>query len=76
MTIAEVLKERGYATACIGKWHLGHLPEYLPTSNGFDSYFGIPYSNDMDRIADAHDWRHRKGGSSPRRREARMRGHA
>ncbi len=50
VTIAEALKEEGYATACIGKWHLGHLPQYLPTNNGFDSYFGIPYSNDMDRI--------------------------
>ena len=50
ITIAELLKEKGYATAAIGKWHLGHLPQYLPTSHGFDSYFGIPYSNDMDRI--------------------------
>jgi arylsulfatase A len=49
-TIADVLRARGYATACIGKWHLGHLPEFLPTSNGFDSYFGIPYSNDMDGV--------------------------
>jgi len=49
ITIAEVLKTRGYATGMIGKWHLGILPEYLPTSQGFDSYFGIPYSNDMDR---------------------------
>ena len=48
-TIADVLKSKGYRTACIGKWHLGHLPKFLPTSNGFDSYFGIPYSNDMDR---------------------------
>lgn len=48
ITIAEVLKTRGYATEAIGKWHLGHLPEYLPTKQGFDSYFGIPYSNDMD----------------------------
>ena len=47
ITIAEALKEQGYATACIGKWHLGHLPEYLPTAHGFDEYFGIPYSNDM-----------------------------
>lgn len=47
ITIAEALKSRGYATACIGKWHLGHLPEYLPTKHGFDRYFGIPYSNDM-----------------------------
>jgi arylsulfatase A-like enzyme len=50
ITIAEALKERGYATAAIGKWHLGHLPPYLPTANGFDYYFGIPYSNDMDRV--------------------------
>jgi arylsulfatase A-like enzyme len=50
-TIARVLKERGYNTAAIGKWHLGHRPPYLPTNHGFDSYFGIPYSNDMDRVA-------------------------
>lgn len=50
VTIARALKPQGYATACIGKWHLGHLPQYLPTSHGFDSYFGIPYSNDMDRV--------------------------
>jgi len=47
ITIAEVLKGQGYATACIGKWHLGDQPEFLPTRQGFDSYFGIPYSNDM-----------------------------
>jgi len=41
ITTADILKKQGYATACIGKWHLGHLPEFLPTSNGFDSYFGI-----------------------------------
>jgi len=46
-TVAEVLKAAGYATACIGKWHLGDEPEFLPTRQGFDSYFGIPYSNDM-----------------------------
>jgi arylsulfatase A len=51
VTIAEALKAEGYSTACVGKWHLGHLPQYLPTNNGFDSYFGIPYSNDMDRVA-------------------------
>lgn len=48
-TLAARLKGRGYATACIGKWHLGHLPQYLPTRHGFDTYYGIPYSNDMDR---------------------------
>lgn len=47
ITIAEVLKTQGYATACIGKWHLGHKKEFLPTSQGFDYYYGIPYSNDM-----------------------------
>lgn len=47
-TIASLLKTAGYATACIGKWHLGHLPPHLPTEHGFDYYFGIPYSNDMD----------------------------
>jgi arylsulfatase A-like enzyme len=49
ITVAEVLKARGYSTAIVGKWHLGVLPEYLPTNQGFDSYFGIPYSNDMDQ---------------------------
>ncbi len=47
ITIAEVVKPLGYATACIGKWHQGHLPPFLPTRQGFDYYFGIPYSNDM-----------------------------
>jgi len=46
-TIADMLKERGYATAIFGKWHLGDAPELLPTNHGFDEYFGIPYSNDM-----------------------------
>ncbi len=50
ITLAEQLKEMGYATACIGKWHLGHHEQYLPTNNGFDYYFGIPYSNDMDFV--------------------------
>jgi len=47
ITIAEALKTVGYATACVGKWHLGHLPQHLPMNHGFDEYFGIPYSNDM-----------------------------
>ncbi len=47
MTVAEVLRSRGYATAIYGKWHLGHHPQFLPTRHGFDDYFGLPYSNDM-----------------------------
>ena len=47
ITIAELLKEVGYQTALVGKWHLGHRPQYLPTEQGFDLYYGIPYSNDM-----------------------------
>lgn len=46
-TIAGLLKRQGYATMCIGKWHVGDQPEFLPTRRGFDRYFGIPYSNDM-----------------------------
>ncbi|NMC21058.1 MAG: sulfatase [Thermogutta sp.] len=47
VTIAEIAKQKGYATACFGKWHLGHHPKFLPASHGFDEYFGLPYSNDM-----------------------------
>jgi len=47
VTLANVLNDKGYRTACVGKWHLGRPTEYLPTSRGFDRYFGIPYSNDM-----------------------------
>ena len=47
-TLADHLKQQGYATACFGKWHLGHHLEVLPTANGFDTYYGIPYSNDMN----------------------------
>ncbi len=47
MTLGELVKQQGYATAVYGKWHLGHLPQFLPTHNGFDEYFGLPYSNDM-----------------------------
>lgn len=53
VTIAEVLKQKEYATAIVGKWHLGHLPEHLPHTQGFDYYYGIPYSNDMDGVKDA-----------------------
>lgn len=47
VTIAEILKGRGYATAIFGKWHLGDAPAFLPTRHGFDEFFGLPYSNDM-----------------------------
>jgi len=47
VTVAEVLKRAGYATGCFGKWHLGDQPQFLPTRHGFDTYVGIPYSNDM-----------------------------
>ncbi|MBL8293446.1 MAG: sulfatase, partial [Bryobacterales bacterium] len=47
VTLAQVLKTKQYRTMCVGKWHLGHHPPYLPTARGFDHYFGIPYSNDM-----------------------------
>lgn len=51
-TIATHLKEQGYATACFGKWHLGHHKETLPRQHGFDEYYGIPYSNDMNHPDD------------------------
>ena len=62
VTIAEILDSAGYATAAVGKWHLGDLPEYLPTNQGFNSYYGIPYSNDMFpaldmKYSDACHWR-------------------
>jgi len=47
MTLAQLVKQRDYATAIFGKWHLGHHPEFLPLQHGFDEYFGLPYSNDM-----------------------------
>ncbi|MEC5126807.1 sulfatase [Verrucomicrobiales bacterium BCK34] len=50
-TIADYLKELGYTTACVGKWHLGDQKDFLPTRHGFDSYFGIPYSNDMPLVS-------------------------
>jgi arylsulfatase A len=51
-TIAEVLRDAGYRTACVGKWHLGDQPDFLPTAQGFDYYLGIPYSNDMGTVAE------------------------
>lgn len=47
ITLADVLATRDYTSACIGKWHLGHDPQFLPTNRGFDHYYGVPYSNDM-----------------------------
>lgn len=47
VTFAEIAKQKGYATACYGKWHLGHHKKFLPMQHGFDDYFGLPYSNDM-----------------------------
>ncbi|MDD7985523.1 sulfatase [Lentisphaera marina] len=63
-TIAEMLKAEGYATACIGKWHLGHRKGYLPIDQGFDYYYGLPYSNDMTydtHLAKAEDILLREG---------------
>jgi arylsulfatase A-like enzyme len=58
ISVAKVLKENGYKTAAIGKWHLGHKSPFLPTDHGFESYFGIPYSNDMNREEEIEgkDW--------------------
>jgi arylsulfatase A len=47
ITIASALKNHDYKTACIGKWHLGHLKKYMPLNHGFDLFYGIPYSNDI-----------------------------
>ena len=47
-TMAEMLQGKGYSTACIGKWHLGHKDKFMPNNQGFDYYFGVSYSNDMD----------------------------
>ena len=55
-TIAEKLKEIQYKTAIVGKWHLGHKKKYLPLNHGFDYYYGIPYSNDMDKINNNKYW--------------------
>jgi arylsulfatase len=64
-TIAEMLKEKGYATAIFGKWHLGHHQEFLPLQHGFDEYLGVPYSNDMWPIkVDGTRFEQGKGRSS------------
>ena len=63
VTIAEVLKQKNYATATVGKWHLGHLPQHLPMTQGFDSYYGIPYSNDMAKIKGAPNYK--RGAEDP-----------
>ncbi|MCM5662553.1 sulfatase family protein [Galbibacter mesophilus] len=72
ITIAEQLKKVGYATACVGKWHLGHKEQCLPTNNGFDYYFGIPYSNDMSFSGEFSSAEERKdvlGGSKETKSE-------
>jgi arylsulfatase A len=63
VTIAEVLKQKNYTTAAVGKWHMGHLPQHLPMTQGFDFYYGIPYSNDMARIKGAPNYH--KGADDP-----------
>ena len=64
VTIAEMLKEKGYSTAIFGKWHLGHQEKFNPLNHGFDNYLGIPYSNDMwpvdydgNQILDESNWK-------------------
>ena len=55
-TVASILKQQGYATKIVGKWHLGDQPEFLPTRHGFDSYFGLPFSNDMGKMTGREDY--------------------
>ena len=55
-TLSETLKARGYATAIYGKWHLGHLPPFLPTRHGFDTFYGIPYPNDFEPVRVIWEW--------------------
>jgi len=67
VTLADLLRERGYATGCFGKWHLGHRPGLMPTDQGFDTFFGVPYSNDMAQF-------HRRPDSAYRFQLPLMRG--
>lgn len=60
-TMAEMLKEGGYVSSCIGKWHLGHKEEFMPNNQGFDYFFGVPYSNDMNN----HYYKHNDFQSPP-----------
>ncbi len=69
ITIAELLKQQGYATGIIGKWHLGDQPPFLPTRQGFDYYYGLPYSNDMGPAADGI--KSNLGAPLPKRRKGR-----
>ncbi|MDN5205608.1 sulfatase [Fulvivirgaceae bacterium BMA10] len=61
LIIPEVLKEKGYTSACVGKWHLGHKEKFMPYNQGFDHYYGVPYSNDMDN----HFYQHNNFQSPP-----------
>jgi arylsulfatase len=54
-TIGQMLQAAGYATICIGKWHLGSLPQFMPTNHGFDEFYGVPYSNDMQPLPMMHN---------------------
>ena len=78
LTIADMLKTKNYATACIGKWHLGDEAEFLPMTQGFDSYYGIPFSNDMSVNPNAKvskDIVFREGMTMDSLREKKWRGH-
>lgn len=67
LTLAELCKSRGYATAIFGKWHLGHHEQFLPLQHGFDEYYGLPYSNDMwpEPMYPGHDVAKRKADTPP-----------
>lgn len=55
-TVASILADKGYKTGCVGKWHLGHQTQFLPTNHGFDYYYGIPFSNDMSQLAKSKNY--------------------